>query len=115
MNRFRNRRQQRRHLSLDGVDHRECICTRLTLDQQQLRRLAVMPGAGSGLLRGIDGLADVFDADWRTVAISHNDLAEGQGIEKLVVGVEGVDLVLAFEVALGFVERGGGQRVMDIL
>ncbi len=104
-------RQQR----LDRVDHLDRVGAGFALDGQKLGGLVFEPRAGARVLHSVDGVADVLDPHRRTVAIGDDDLVEASGVEQLVVGVEGNDLVPAFEVALWSIDGRRHQRVANIL
>src|SRR4029077_4878359 len=94
---------------LDGVDDGNGVGARLALYQQQLRSLGAVPGADPILLDRVDHVADVGKPDRGTVAVGDNDAPIGAGVEQLVVGVERVGLLRAFEGALGLIAIGVGD------
>ena len=70
---------------VDGVDD---VGARLLVDQQQDAELAVLEAADLGVLRAVDGDADVADADRRAVAVGDDDVVPGRGLQQLVVVVD---------------------------
>ena len=95
---------------LDRVDELDRVGAGLPLNRQALGRLVVEPGADALVLHRVDDVGDVLEPHRRAVAPGDDDLAKAGGVEQLIVGVEGEDLVRAFEIALRPVDGRRRQR-----
>ena len=63
----------------------------------------------------IDDVANVLEPYRCSVAVGHDHVAVGVGVEELVIGVERECLARALEVALGLVEGCGGECGANVL
>ena len=108
-------RLQLRQNLLDGVDDGDGVGAGLPLDIENHRRRQIHPGGLLGVLHAIDHVGDIFDEDWRAIAVGHHNVAIIAGAGDLVVGVDLVVLARAIEVALGGVDAGLRQGRSHIL
>ena len=63
-----------RQRSLDEIDGLDHVCAGLLGDDEQDRRLIVVPGLGVKILRAVDGVADVLHPHRRPVSIGDYDV-----------------------------------------
>ena len=64
-------------IAVHGLDD---VGARLLEDRQQIRLLAVRPGRERGVLRRVDGAADVADAHRRAVLVGDDDVVPGAAL-----------------------------------
>lgn len=106
----RDRFLQVRNGLLDPVDEIDRVGAGLPLDRQALGRRVEIPCADAFVLRRVDDIGDVLEAHRRAVPVRHDDFSKGGRVEQLIVGVEGVDLVRAFEGSLRPIDGRRRQR-----
>ena len=87
----------------------------MALDRQPLCRRVVVPRADACVLYRVEAIPHIVEADRRAVAVGDDDPAICRGVEQLVVGVEGDQLVRAYEVAFRPIDVGRRKRVAHLL
>ena len=111
----RHGRFQMRQLRLHGVDGLDDVGVRLTVEDDQNRRLAVGHAEIAIVLNGVGDLGDVGEADRRAVAIGDHQRRVVGGNVRLVVGVDLKTPVAVVDRALRAVGVGRGKRGAHVL
>ena len=99
---------------LDAVDDLDGVGSGLPLDVEDDGGRVVHPGGELRVLHPVDDMGDLVEHDRRTVAIGDDDGSVVSTGEQLVVGVDGVILRGAVEVALCRVEAVAGEGVAQV-
>ena len=102
---------------LDRIHQRDDVGARLALDVDQHRRRLVGPAGQLGVLGALHHIGDVPQEHRRAILVGDHDILVGLGVLQLVVGVDGVLLGGAVELALGrvgIVVGDGGAQVVDV-
>ena len=111
----RHGRFQVRQLRLHGVDGLDDVGVRLTVENDQHRRLTFGHAEIAIVLNGVGDLGDVGEADRRAVAISDHQRRVVGGNVRLVIGVDLKTPVAVVDRALRAVGVGRGKRGAHVL
>ena len=115
IDRRRHRRLDERQLGHDLVDGIDDVGAGLFVDDQEHGALAVGPGRLRGVLRTIDGLADVADTQRSIVSVGDDDVVPGLGLGQLIVGIDRERAVTAVDGAFGIVHGRDRERRANLL
>ena len=106
----RHRALDARQLGLDALHRLDDVGAGLAVHVDDDGGLALEPAADLVVLQAVDDLGHVLEQHRGVVAVGDDDRLVGLGVGDLVVGGDGVVLVLAVERALGPGDVGSGDR-----
>src|ERR1035437_3829452 len=106
---------QARHQGLDAVHDGDDVGAGLALNVEDHGGRGVHPRRGLDVLGVVDGAGDIGELDRCAVMKGDDQRQVVLGGQELVVGADGVRLLLAIEVALGLVDVGAGDGGAQVL
>ena len=95
---------------LDAIDHFDHVRARLALDVENDRGRVVGPRGQARVLRAVDDVGDVRDADWRAVLVGDDQVAIFVGRLELIVRVDRRRPARSIEAALRLIDIRAGDR-----
>ena len=110
----RQRGLQLRQKFFDAVHHGDDVRAGLALNVQDDRRIFVGPRGLANVFRAVDDGGHIGEPHRRAVAVGDDDGAVAVAGNQLVIGADGVSLMLAVERAFGLVDVGLAQRGAQI-